>query len=104
VTIVVSPSAFGKLREIIEKFKGEKVIITTYGVSYALENKIDIDFALDLGVKVRAYSHKPSKISNLSIYESEALLVAKDIEAVLVVGDEKVKEEAEKMGVKTILV
>lgn len=102
---VISPSAFTKMDEIIKKFgKDYKLYVTTYGVSYALKNGIDIDKALDSGIKVRAYSHKVYPIQNLSIEETEAILVAKEFNSVLIVGDEKVKEIAEKNGVKVLVI
>ncbi|AWR95110.1 hypothetical protein [Acidianus brierleyi] len=102
--LVISPSAFNKIDEIIKKFNSDKIIITTYGVSYALSNNINIDKILDLGIKVMAYSHKPYQVSNLSITESEAILVARDLKATLIASDTKIKEEAEKLGISVILI
>jgi len=104
VILVISPSAFNKIDEIIKKFNSDKIIITTYGVSYALSNNINIDKILDLGIKVMAYSHKPYQVSNLSITESEAILVARDLKATLIASDTKIKEEAEKLGISVILI
>jgi len=104
VTLVISPSAFNKIDEIMKKFDQDKIIITTYGISYALSNNINVDKILDLGIKVMAYSHKPYQVSDLSISESEAILVARDLKATLIVSNNKVKEEAEKLGVKVILI
>ncbi|QKR00931.1 hypothetical protein GWK48_01370 [Metallosphaera tengchongensis] len=99
---VISPSSFPKLGKILEKFTEYRLIITSYGVSYALQNHIDIDYALDRGVWVRAYSHKAGTFSGLPIHEAEAIMVASDLQAILIASDEKVKKEAERLGVKVV--
>ena len=99
---VISPSSYPKLALILEKFSGYKLIVTTYGVSYALQNHINIDYALERGVWVRAYSHKPGTFSGLPMHEAEAIMVASDLQAILIASDEKVKKEAERLGVKVV--
>ncbi|AWR98329.1 hypothetical protein DFR86_10215 [Acidianus sulfidivorans JP7] len=90
--------------KIIKEFSEYKLFVTTYGISYAIKNGIDIDKALDSGVKVRAYSHILHPLENLSMEETEAILLAKDFDSILIVGDEKIKEIAEKNGVKTVMI
>ncbi|AEB94782.1 MULTISPECIES: PIN domain-containing protein [Metallosphaera] len=99
---VISPSAFPKLDVILKKFSDYKLIVTTYGVSYALKNHINIDFALDRGVWVRSYSHKSGTFSDLPVHEAEAIMVASDLQAILIAVDDKVKKEAERLGVKVM--
>lgn len=102
---VISPSAFRKIDEIVQRFgKDYKLYITTYGASYALKNGIDIDKALDAGVKVRAYSHKFYPSEDLPIEEIEAILLAKDFDSILIVGNQKIKEIAEKKGIKVVMI
>lgn len=103
-TYVISPSAFFKIREIVEKISklNAEVYVSTLGISYALKEKYDIDYALDKGVKVRAFSHKPSRINDLPIYESEAILLAKELNAILIVGDKKVEDEAKKEEIEVV--
>lgn len=102
---VISPSAYPKIDEIVRRYGREyKLYVSTYGISYALKNGIDIDKVLDKGVKVRAYSHKLFPLENLSMEESEAILLAKDFDSILIVGDQKIKEIAEKKGVKVMLI
>ncbi|MFP3204549.1 MAG: PIN domain-containing protein [Metallosphaera yellowstonensis] len=99
---VISPSSYPRLKEILSKFSQYKLVITTFGVSYALKNNLDIDFALDKGVWVRAYSHKVFSHGELPIHEAEAIMVASDLQAILIASDEKVKAEAERRGVKVV--
>ncbi|MDT7901665.1 MAG: hypothetical protein RRE78_07200 [Acidianus sp.] len=101
---VISPNLFKRLDKIVEKFKGKySLIITTSGLSFALKEGIDVDKALDEGVKVLAYSHKFQPLEGLSVEETEAVLLAKDLNYYLITADDKVKEFAEKEGVKVIV-
>ena len=102
---VISPSLFKNIREVIEKFKDKySLVITTSGLSYALKEGINVDEALDEGVKVLAYSHKFQPLEGLSIEETEALLLAKDLGYYLITSTrDKVKDIAEKEGIKVIL-
>ncbi len=101
---VISPDLFKNIREVIEKFKGKYfLVITTSGLSYALKEGINVDEALDEGVKVLAYSHKFQPLEGLNIEETEALLLAKDLDYYLITADDKLKEFAEKDGVKVVL-
>ncbi|ARM77187.1 hypothetical protein B6F84_11970 [Acidianus manzaensis] len=91
--------------KIIKDFNGKyKLYVTTYGISFAIKNGIDIDKALDAGVKVRAYSHILYPIEGLSMEETEAILLAKDLDSILIVSDEKIKKIAEENGVKTLMI
>ncbi len=101
---VISPSSFEKLKYIIKVAKNYKLIITTLGVSFAIKNNIDIDYALDNGVTVRAFSHKPPKVDDLPSYESEAIMVALELNAVLIANDRLVIEKAKELGVKAITI
>ncbi|BDC17238.1 hypothetical protein [Acidianus sp. HS-5] len=102
---VISPSLFKNIHEVIEKFKGKYfLVITTSGLSYALRKGINVDEALDEGVKVLAFSHKFQPLEGLSIEETEALLLAKDLGYYLITSaGDKVKEVAEKEGVKVVV-
>lgn len=104
VIYVISPSAFIKIKEITEKLKEINAIgyISTLGVSQALKEKVDIDYSLDNGVRVRAFSHKPFKIGDLPLYESEAILLAKELDAILIANDKRIEEEARRENVKVI--
>ncbi|ACP35216.1 conserved hypothetical protein [Sulfolobus islandicus Y.G.57.14] len=99
---VISPSAFGKLKEILGSNKNYKFVITTLGVSFAIKNGIDIDNALDHGVIVRAFSHKPPKVGDLPQYESEAIMVALELNALLIAEDKDVIGKAKELGVNAV--
>ncbi|NON63096.1 PIN domain-containing protein [Acidianus sp. RZ1] len=101
---VISPSAFPKISKIMGELSGFTFYITTYGVSYALSRGIDIDSILDRGIKVRAFSHNFRPIEGLDMPESEAILVARELNSVLVTSDENVKKAAEKEGVKVLMI
>lgn len=102
---VISPTVFKRLDEIVEKFKGKfSLIITTSGLSLALKIGVNVDRVLDEGVKVWAYSHKLLPLQGLSIEETEALLLAKELNYYLITGEDRVKEFAEKEGIKIIVV
>lgn len=92
--IVVAPSAYSLLPELAEIQKKENVVfyLTTMGISFALKHKIDVDSFLDVGFKVRAFSHKPPKVPGIEDYELEAALVAKELDGFLLTTDEKVKQ------------
>ena len=99
---VISPSAFSKLKEIVDYSKNYKLIITTLGVSFAIKNSINIDYALDKGAIVRAFSHKSPKVGDLPQHESEAIMVAFELNAILIADDSKVIEKAKELGIKVI--
>lgn len=99
---VISPSAFSKLKEIVDNSKNYKLIVTTLGVSFALKNNINVDYALDRGVIVRAFAHKPPKVDDLPQYESEAIMIALELNAILIANDGNVIEKAKELGVNTI--
>ncbi|WP_338602036.1 hypothetical protein V6M85_01360 [Sulfolobus tengchongensis] len=96
---VISPSAFNKLKELINIGKKYKLVITTLGVSFAIKNGIDIDYALDNGVIVRAFSHKPPKVGDLPLYESEAIMVALELNGILIAENRDVLAKARELGV-----
>ncbi|ADX81749.1 hypothetical protein GO599_05025 [Sulfolobus islandicus] len=79
------------------------LIITTSGLSFALKEGIDVNKALDEGVKVLVYSHKFQPLEGLSVEETEAVLLAKDLNYYLITAADKIKEFAEKEGVKVIV-
>ncbi|QGA54219.1 hypothetical protein GFS03_06360 [Sulfolobus sp. E5-1-F] len=99
---VISPSAFGKLKELLDLNKKYKFVVTTLGVSFAIKNGIDIDNALDRGIIVRAFSHKPPKVGNLPQYESEAIMVALELNALLIAEDKDVISKAKELGVNAL--
>ncbi|MUN29900.1 hypothetical protein [Sulfuracidifex metallicus] len=99
--VVVAPSAYVYLNDLV-KVKDVTFYLTTMGISYALKNNIDVDSSLDAGFKVRAYSHKPPKITGIQDHELEAALVAKELEGYLLTLDENVIKRADEIGVKLI--
>ncbi|AAY79757.1 PIN domain-containing protein [Sulfolobus acidocaldarius] len=101
--VVISPSSFQKLEEILKSLGREnKLIITTLGVSFALRNHVNIDIALDNGAIVRSFSHKPPKIEGIPDYESEAIMVAVELNALLVTDNDDVKKKALDLGVRVM--
>ncbi len=102
--IVVAPSAYSLLPELLEIQKKGNVTfyLTTMGISFALKHNIDVDSFLDVGFKVRAFSHKPPKVPGIEDYELEAALVARELDAFLLTTDEKVKQKKGELGVKLI--
>jgi len=101
---VISPSALKRLKEIVNANRSYKLVVTTQGVSYAMKNGIDIDYALDHGVIVRAFSHKPPKVGELPPYESEAIMVALELNALLIASNDEVIVKAKELGVSVITV
>lgn len=100
--VVVSPSAYRFIEQVMRWAGDRKVLLTPLGVSFGLRNSMEsyIDQALDSGAIVRAYAHKVNRIAKLPIHESEAVLLAEDFKVELAASSQEVVDEAKRRGVK----
>ncbi|BCU69120.1 hypothetical protein [Stygiolobus caldivivus] len=96
---VITINLISKIVELQHMFYDRKLIVTTLTFSKALKRGIDPSILLDNNVWIRAYSHKPVKISGLDEADSESVLVAQELSADLITDDENVEKIAKKMGI-----
>ncbi|BBD71716.1 hypothetical protein HS1genome_0105 [Sulfodiicoccus acidiphilus] len=96
--VVVSPSAYRDIEELAEDSAYE-LIVTTTGLSYAMRNGLPINYILDT-CSIRSFGHKVPPMEGLPVHEWEALLLARDLNALLLTKDSKAAEEAVKLGVE----
>ena len=99
---VLTTNLLDKIDEIKKQLGERKIVVTTLTFSKALKKGINPSIILDNDVWVRAYSHKPVKISGLDEADSESIMVALELSADLVTDDEKVEAIAKKMGVNVV--
>ena len=98
--VVITFSSLKYLQDILEKYKDKKLVVTL--LTYAKALKSNINPLTFENIWVRAYSHKPVKISGLDEADSESLLVAQELSAILIASDEKVEKVAKEMNINVV--
>ncbi|MFP3347232.1 MAG: hypothetical protein RXR17_07360 [Sulfolobaceae archaeon] len=96
---VITTNLVTRIPELRQALAGKKIIITTLTFSKALKMGVNPSNLLDNDVWIRAYSHKPIKISGLDEADSESVLVAQELSAELFTDNENVEKVARKMGI-----
>lgn len=95
--VVITFSSLKQLPELLKMYKDKKIVVTTLTYAKALKSGINpLDYE---AVWIRAYSHKPVKLQDLDEADSESILVAQELSALLITSDEKVEKIAKDMNV-----
>ncbi|BAB66974.1 hypothetical protein [Sulfurisphaera tokodaii] len=98
--VVITFSSLDYLKDLVEKYKDKKLVVTTLTLSKALKKGIN-PLVYDK-IWIRAYSHKPVKIYGLDEADSESLLVAQELSAKLITSDENVEKIAKEMKINVV--
>jgi len=98
--VVITFSSLKYLPDLLEKYKDKKPVVTL--LTYAKALKSSINPLMFENIWIRAYSHKPIKINDLDEADSESLLVAQELSALLVASDEKVEKVAKEMSINVV--